>query len=213
MENVPNPAIRSKNRRTLLIALGLFVLPVVVAAILLKTGLYKSVGTSNRGQLINPPLSFEEIPLQDANQHTLDPEQFKRKWWLVYVIPENCDASCDNTLYQMRQVHTALGADQSRVEQLVIGTRPLAESYSALIAEEFPKLKIAYTEAPQLQQFFAPVEDAQLKEQLSGHIYLVDTMGAVFMYYPTYQDEQQSILKGRDLLKDLQKVLKLSKIG
>ena len=55
--------------------------------------------------------------------------------------------------------------------------------------------------------------DYKLKENQAGYIYLVDTMGAVFMYYPTYVDEQQSILKGRDLLKDLQKVLKLSKIG
>lgn len=213
MENVPNPAIRTKNRRTLLIALALFVLPVVIAAVLLKTGLYKTVGTSNKGQLINPPLSFEEMPLQDHNHQALDPDQFKRKWWLVYIIPEQCDDSCRNTLFQMRQVHIALGADQSRVERLVIGTKPLSASYNTLIAEEFPKLQVAYTQASQLQQFFSSVNDTELKSQLSGHLYLVDTMGAVFMYYPTYQNEQQSILKGRDLLKDLQKVLKLSKIG
>ncbi|MGB3622042.1 MAG: SCO family protein [Ketobacter sp.] len=213
MENETVQQIRTKNRRTLLIALALFVIPVIVAAVLLKTGLYKSVGTSNKGLLINPPLSFEDIPLKDAANKVLDPEQFKRKWWLVYVIPEHCDESCSNSLFQMRQVHTALGPEQSRVERLVISTAPLEAPYDRLIKEEFPKLRVVFTQASQLKQAFAPVEDNQLKATPSGHIYLVDTMGAVFMYYPTYQDEQESILKGRGLLKDLKKVLKLSKIG
>jgi hypothetical protein len=205
--------VDSKNRRTLIIALAVFLLPVIVAAILHKTGLYKSVGTSNRGQLINPPLAFETLPLLDQYATSIDPETLKQHWWMVYLMPEQCDAACKNSLYQMRQVHIALGPEQSRVARLLISTSALSAENAELIKTEFPKLRVAQTSAADLQALFDSVSDHELKTQQAGRIYLVDTMGAMFMYYPTFQDEQESILKGRDLLKDLQKVLKLSKIG
>lgn len=205
--------IRTRNRRALLIAVAVFIAPVLVAAIVLKTGLYQSVGTTNSGQLIEPPLPFEAMPLADGNHQPLDPKQFLKKWWLVYIIPPHCDASCNNSLFQMRQIHSALGPDQSRVSRLLVSTTPISAPLQTLISQEFPNLTVAYIQPGQLSEAFSAVGDPALKEEPGGHIYLVDTMGAVFMYYPTYADEQESILKGRDLLKDLKKVLKLSKIG
>ena len=203
----------AKNRRSLLIAAAVFVLPVVAAAILHKTGWYSSVGTTNRGTLITPPVTFEEIALSNPAGETLSSETFQKKWWLVYVLPEQCNQACNNSLYQMRQVHLALGPEQKRVARLLIATAELEQPIQKLIDQEFPKLNVAYADKTQLQQVFSTTQDQELSKDQHGRIFLVDTMGAVFMYYPTFEEEQESILKGRSLLKDLQKVLKLSKIG
>lgn len=211
-ENSTQQVTRS-NRRSLLIALAVFVLPVVAASVLHKTGWYGSVGTTNRGQLITPPIPFEKLSLTDSEHQPIDTEQFKKKWWLVYVLPENCNQACSNSLYQIRQVHLALGPEQSRVSRLLITTSEMSHEIQQLVNDEFPNLKVSYAEQSQLSDVFSNANDAELSEAQSGHIFLVDTMGAVFMYYPTYEDEQESIQKGRNLLKDLKKVLKLSKIG
>jgi len=209
-----NPhATAKRNRKTLLIALSVFLIPFLAALMLHKTGLYKSVGTNNRGELITPPVAFEQITLFDAQSRQLEPAAFRKKWWIIYVMPEQCDQSCENSLYQMRQIHTALGPEQNRVATMLISAHELQPEYQSLIKQEFPELTVAFTKESTLENWFSETENQTLKSSQVGHIYLVDTMGAVFMYYPTYSDEQESILKGRDMLKDLKKVLKLSKIG
>ena len=211
MESTQSSA--AKNRKTLLIALAVFAIPFAAALLLHKTGLYSEVGTTNRGLLITPPVAFDSITLNDQDQTPLAAEDFKKQWWIVYVLPEQCDAACKNSLFQMRQVHSALGPEQKRVSRLLISTHPIDADVSEFIKTEFPKLNVAYTQQATLNASFANTDNAELNQNQSGKIYLVDTMGAVFMYYPTYADEQESILKGRYMLKDLQKVLKLSKIG
>lgn len=213
MDTSTQSNIANRNRKTLLIALSVFVIPFLAALVLHKTGLYQSVGTSNKGQLVMPPVAFESLSLSDEHATLLDPSALKKTWWMVYVVPESCDQSCNNSLYQMRQIHLALGPDQSRVATMLISAHELDADYKDFIKKEFPNLTVAFTNTAELQNWFAETDNNALKADQAGYIYLVDTMGAVFMYYPTYADEQQSILKGRDLLKDLQKVLKLSKIG
>ncbi len=211
MESQPAP--KPNNKKSMLTALAVFVIPFAAALFLHKTGLWSSVGTSNRGHLISPPIPFESISLTDAEHSPVSAEAFKKKWWMVYVLPENCTDACSNSLYQMRQVHTALGPEQKRVSRLLITTSEVAPDIQNLIEKEFPNLTVVHADKAQLSDAFSQSDNAELSQQQSGRIYLVDTMGAVFMHYPTYEDEQESILKGRNLLKDLQKVLKLSKIG
>jgi len=211
--NTHSPTVNTQNRKLLLITLGIFAIPFLAALLLHKTGFYHSVGTTNRGELITPPVAFEALQLQDASDQPISTDQLHQSWWMVYVIPAQCDQACANSLYQMRQIHAALGPEQNRVHTMLVATAPLADNYRQMIDRDFPQLQVAYTQPQQLQEWFSKTSNSSLLQQQTGFIYLVDTMGAVFMYYPTFADEQESILKGRDILKDLQKVLKLSKIG
>jgi hypothetical protein len=52
-----------------------------------------------------------------------------------------------------------------------------------------------------------------MQPQESGLLYLVDPTGLVFMVYPEYADEMESVLRGKDVLKDLKHVLKVSRVG
>ncbi len=213
--DIPNatPTNNTSSRRALLLTFAIFLLPVLIAYLLLKTGWYTSAGTSNRGLLINPPISFDDLALTGSEQKPLEPELFRKKWWIMYVIPATCDGACRNSLYLMRQAREALGPESSRVAELIVTTHTLNTELAEWIALEFPQAVVASANVANvdstLQQAFAD----KLSGSNAGHLFLVDTMGAIFMHYPSFSDEQESILKGRDLLKDLQKVLKLSKIG
>ena len=84
-----------------------------------------------------------------------------------------------------------MGPDKARVESLVIDPRQRNALDQAL--------------RPALPGMQSPTE--------SSGIFLVDTHGNIFMYYPGIADRQQAILHGRDIVKDLRHTLKLSKIG
>lgn len=208
-----SPATARANRKALLLTLTIFVLPVIVAYVLLKTGWYTVAGTSNRGQLINPPLSFDALPLSSSTGAPIPAAQLRSKWWIVFVVPAQCEAACKNSLYQMRQTHQALGPDFERVGELIISTQASDAQTAQWLQQEFPAALRAQVQAETFDALLSPALPALTSASNSGHLYLVDTMGALFMHYPGYADERESILKGRDLLKDLQRVLKVSKIG
>ncbi|HVK98525.1 MAG TPA: SCO family protein [Dongiaceae bacterium] len=209
----PSAAVVRSNRKALLLTLALFTLPVLVAYVLLKTGWYTAAGTSNRGLLVDPPLEFDALTLTGADGSVLSADQFRKKWWIVFVVPATCAEACRNSLYQMRQVHQALGQEFDRVGELVITPFAMDAATEEWLTKEFSESTRARADASHIDQVLAPAFiDGQAASQ-SGHLYLVDTQGALFMHYPGYADEKESILKGRNLLKDLQHVLKISKIG
>ncbi len=43
--------------------------------------------------------------------------------------------------------------------------------------------------------------------------FVADTLGNVILRYPLQTDKEQAILDSRDILSDMRKVLKLSRIG
>lgn len=206
-------ATATKNRRNLILTAVVFLLPVIVAYLLLKTGWYSSAGTSNRGMLIEPPAVFDELSLFDAQEAAVPAEQFRKKWWLIYVIPAQCEAACRNSLYLMRQTHQALGPDQPRVAELVITPHTLSDELASWLAQEFPNVTRAHASADNVDGVLDSAMADGMRASEAGHLFLMDTMGAIFMHYPAYADERESILKGRDVLNDLKKVLKISKIG
>ena len=49
--------------------------------------------------------------------------------------------------------------------------------------------------------------------QVNEHIFLVDTQGNAMLRFPLYQLRQDAVMGSRDVLSDLRKLLKLSRIG
>ena len=213
--DIPNtvPSITPANRKAFLLTIAIFILPVVVAYTLLKTGWYTTAGTTNHGLLINPPIPFDNLTLRDDSNKVLPVDQFRKKWWIMFVMPPQCDSACKNSLFLMRQSHQALGPEQERVAELIVLPQQLDPDMQHWINQEFPHATQVFANAAELDDTLRQAMKADQKPSTAGHLFLVDTMGAIFMHYPGYADEHESILKGRDLLKDLQKVLKLSKIG
>jgi hypothetical protein len=142
-------------------------------------------GQANYGELIAPrPLAG---PPLDA---------LRGKWVLVIFDAAACDAHCEKKLYVIRQVRTAQHKDAGRVERLWVLTdagTPRAELLGAIEGTRIAPLK----DAAVLQGFPGNATD---------HIYVIDPLGNLMMRFPRDPDPSK-------VLKDLQRLLRLSQIG
>jgi hypothetical protein len=140
---------------------------------------------SNYGELIAPR------PLAGAPLDAL-----RGKWVLVSFGAAACDAYCEKKLYFMRQVRAAQHKDAGRVERLWVLTdagKPRAELLAAIEGTRIASLK----GVPAMQDFPGEAVD---------HIYVVDPLGNLMMRFPRDPDPTK-------MLKDLQRLLRLSQIG
>jgi hypothetical protein len=198
-----------KNRRLLLILLASFVIPFVVGDLAYKHGWYQG-GQTNMGRLIQPPVAFADFRAHDLAGKALDAAFTGHKWWLLYVVPADCAAACRNRFFQMRQVPLALGKDGERVRQVIVTTAPLPADIEALLAKEFPGFVHISAEAAHVDAALARAASAASQ---AGQLYVMDPMGWMMLAYAPEADEKASVVKAEDILKDLQKLLKGSRIG
>ena len=81
-----------------------------------------SVGTANHGELLNPPRSVTDVVFQHEGVADTLWEDLPAKWRLLVVQRGDvCGATCQQQLYQTRQIHLALGKDFNRVGRVVLG--------------------------------------------------------------------------------------------
>lgn len=172
---------------------AVFILPVVLAKLALDYGWFNQAAT-NKGELLSPPVDMGK--LQTTEQES--------KWKLVYVLPEVCTVECENALYSIAQVRSALGKESDRAEVVVI-THEKSNSTQLSELENRPNIRILTTDLKRLQQVF--------KENSTNGIFIADTLNNVILRYPLQADQEQAILHSRDILADMRKVLKLSRIG
>ncbi|MRI33339.1 hypothetical protein EOPP23_10120 [Endozoicomonas sp. OPT23] len=154
-------------------------------------------GRTNKGELLLPPASFQSMNLSQNGQ-TFDIEQIDGKWGIVVIGESGCTSDiCQESLYQTRQAHVALGRETDRVVRLFISGSGLPASS---LQEEHPEV------------FWLKADKASVLETLkktewpANRYYIVDPLGNIMMQYEAGQ-------YGRDLIKDLQKLLKASSIG
>ncbi len=141
--------------------------------------------TANYGELIAP--------------RTLEAPPFKSlrgKWVLVTFDPAACAAECEKKLYVVRQVRRAQGEGAERIERLWLVTDAGTPRPALRVATEGTQIRPA-AEAGDLQAF---------PGDRLGYIYLVDPLGNLMMRYPREPDPKK-------MIKDLERLLKLSRIG
>lgn len=203
-----SPEQARKNRRVLLILLASFVVPFVVGDLAYRFGWYEG-GQINKGQLIDPPASFADLQAKDSSGRLVDAAFAKESWWLLYVLPSNCEQACRNRLYQMRQVRKALGKEAERVRQVVVLTGPVTPELEAVLAE-FPDFVRLQAGAVQVD---SALQRAAARASQAGLLYIMDPMGWIMLAYAPEADEKASVVKAEDILQDLRKLLKGSRIG
>lgn len=203
------PSQLKKNRLMLLLLLATFVVPFVVGDLAYKLGWYQG-GKTNHGQLIDPPVAFADFKARTA-EGPVDAAVFAKKgWWLLYVVPAECDTACRNRLFQMRQVRKALGKEGDRVQPLLVLTGPLGASTEALLGQEFSEFVRLEASASQVTAALARLLPDAAN---AGHLYIMDPMGWLMLTYAPEPDEKASVIKAEDIYNDLRKLLKASRIG
>ncbi len=184
--------VKKKRPLTPLLLVVVFVLPVILAKLALDNDWFNKAST-NRGELLPEGLDLTQ---SDAS---LQP-----KWRILYRLPQYCDEQCENALYSMQQIWLALGKESDRVEPLVWTDENSDQAKVSALSEQ-DLLKVLATHQQNVKKVF--------KDVPADGIFLVDTLGNIVLRYPTALEQQQAVMQSRDILADLRKLLKLSRIG
>lgn len=116
-------------------------------------------------------------------QQLAQPNPATNRWQIVTFVPADCDNACQQHLNQLSQAHIALGREQPRVIAIAYG------SGGATVPERFTH-----------------IASSALKSELAPYgMVVVDPWGQWVMGYQVGQ--------AREMLLDLRKLLKLSRIG
>ena len=138
---------------------------------------------ANYGELI-PPRPLSGPPL----------DALRGKWVLLIFDTAACDAYCEKKLYYIRQMRTAVHKDAVRVERVWVLTdagKPRTELETAIEGTRIVPLTDAFRSFP---------------GNPPDHIYVIDPLGNLMMRFPRDPDPSK-------MLKDLQRLLRLSQIG
>lgn len=195
-------------KNTIIVLFVLFILP-VLASYWVYFSQYGNDSTTNNGELIYPPLDFNQLVLYDDHLNPLNREILQEHWLLLYILPNVCDEDCEYVLYQLGQIHKALGKEQPRVQRVIVELlleqqRPRDLTPHLPINDYLGSIH-STVEMDDFRRFIAGQASAAAALD-EGAIYVVDPLGNLMMYYPL-----NTPAKG--ILKDLERLLKVSKIG
>jgi len=156
-------------------------------------------GRVAHGDLISParPLPAVSLPTPGDGQTAAD--FLRRRWSLVYIAGSTCEAACQTTLADARAIHLALLADSTRVRRVFLCAR-------GCVANDDPGLETAWLEGPDAGRLLAVFPSYGPGVREAGRLYIVDPLGNLLLSYPA-----GTAKKG--MLKDLEKLLRLSHIG
>jgi hypothetical protein len=182
-------------RSKFLLLLAFFAAP-MVAAWLAYVGMRPATHRNYGDLLPVAPLPAATGRTSDGRAFALD--RLRGKWVMVLVGPAACDARCARQLYFMRQVRTAQGKDQERIERLwVVSDAGVPEP--ALLAAHPGLIVWRPDDAAFAARFF-------LQDTAARPIFLIDPLGNLMMRFPDPVDPKR-------MMKDLNLLLKASMIG
>jgi hypothetical protein len=191
----PPDDAKRRGRRQFLMVASLFVVPVVTAIVLYRSADWRPV-VNAQGTLIDPPrtLAVAGAALLDGSIAPAD--AFEGRWSVVRPVAGDCGARERALLEELGRVRLALDKDADRVRRIVVHDGSCA---AADLGSGEPDLRVYTVTADFLAQFPPSVDGA-------AGIYIVDPHGNLMMSYPASGS-------ARGLLKDLERLLRLSSIG
>ncbi|EKO3799433.1 cytochrome oxidase biogenesis cluster protein [Vibrio harveyi] len=173
----------TKGRIVLVSLICLFALPAIIAKVLLIQGWYET-GVTNRGELVEPYITLEQL----GQPSPLD----EKGWQLAYVLPPECKEQCQQQIHLMQQSHIALGKYQERVVPVIWTSEETNNVAQSIVVMQ--------------------MNDSLSSRVKAGQMLIVDPLGQLVMSY-TPEANEDLVRLSKDVLADLRKLLKLSRVG
>ena len=191
----PPDDAKRRGRRQFLMVASLFVVPVVTAIVLYRSVDWRPVVNAH-GTLIDPPHTLAITGLALADGSNVPSDAFEGRWSVIRPVTGDCGARERALLEELGRVRLALDKDADRVRRIVVHNGGCA---AANLDSGKPDLRMYSATADFFAQFPPSVDGA-------AGIYIVDPHGNLMMSYPASGS-------ARGLLKDLERLLRLSSIG
>ena len=203
ISNKPHPSTH-KNAFVLLLILFVFALPLLVAFYLAKHPGKLSQTTTNRGQLVIPVISVEDLTLVSTNGTTqtiraYTGDDLRHKWLLIFDAPAECSEQCVKNTFFLNQIHAALGKKSPHFTPVYVNN-DVSISLVKQLQQQFSRVTfVSFT--PVDQNTFKKRMPVHYQTDSDGAFYLIDPRGNIMMYYAGTSD-------GNDILHDLERLLK-----
>lgn len=203
--SVPEQKTVTRSRVQLVLLVALFMVPPVAAWVAWKTlGTEGVEATTNAGVLVAPPRPLQVGGLYLADGAAYADRDLRGRWTYVVFGGADCDSRCEQQLYLTRQTRIAMNKDVPRIQRLLVLSQMPSGSLAERLASEHEDLRwvvLGEDAGPLLQRF----EGDRFKPQ-GEQYFLVDPLGNLMMYYTLD-------VPAKGMMKDLQKLLKISQIG
>lgn len=193
-------------RLTVILMVLMFVVPIGAAIVLHSfEGGWRPGQSVNFGELVTPVRPLEDLQLQTVDGNAFSEKDLKGVWTLFYVDSSDCNEQCQENLYEIRQSRLGMGGEKERIQRVMLLTdSSKLEDMRPLLDEHFGMKVVTATDLPAVLDHFefeneAPASSAQ-------RVYIIDPLGNLMMRYKAEQGP-------RELVKDLGRLLKYSKIG
>ena len=196
----------NKNNKIILILVIIaFTSPLILSWYVFNyTNFLENSGMSNHGELIVPPRPIEDLALIDPlNADRKD--SLHGKWSMVYVT-RSCDKLCVDNVYRMRQIHIAMDKHSLRVQKVLLLTQQHANELLDLLVN-YAGQQVINTDLIDTNALLDKFRLTSLDNPLeAGRIYIIDPLGNLMMSF-------QPDANPRDIMQDLKKLLRASRIG
>ncbi len=196
-----NQAVIKRNRFFGMVIILIVVVPMVAAYLIHKAGWSLSSGTTNKGELLQPPIPIQSLGIKNASLiDELYGDSADKKWRFLVPVSAACDEVCQQNLYTSRQVHIRLAEKAYRVERFLIATDVLPADLQQQLEQEHRNTRRLQTTGQQLSTWLS---SAGAGDNVQDYYYLVDQEGFAMMRYSMANT-------GHEVLADIKKLLKFT---
>lgn len=185
---ITEPRARTRGRLQLVVLVLVAVVPMVLATSMYRFGFWVPESRTYHGHLIATGQSRADLGVSAD----------ERRWQLLVSAPGRCAADCQQLVYLARQVQIGLGRDAARATHALATSQSLSVDYAEKLEREYAEIKRYPLELARYWQTAPGLDEPQL--------WIVDPHGNLVLRYGAQ-------VKGKDLLDDLRRLLKLSNIG
>lgn len=187
------PKSRVTGRLQLLLILAIVIGPMVLATAMYYGNFWVPESRNYHGELLGNGENLQSLGISDAAD---------KRWQLLVTAPNACADDCKELVFLARQINIGLNREATRATHTLATSQPVSSDYDNQLKREYPQLTqhsldlSAYQKT--LRQTDAKADAAQL--------WIVDPHGNLVLRYDSSNN-------GKETLKDLQHLLKLSRIG
>lgn len=197
----PVATTAKRNRRQFYLLIAVFFGPMFAAMFLYFGADYRPPDRTNYGVLNEPAKPLPDaLGLQAQDGSEIDRAQFDEHWTMLQWLPADCDDACEQALYLTRQVWLSLDRRRVRVQRMAVMPPGSAAALQARADTADPNLKLVEAPGDALARFLG------IKTPEPMRVYVVDPIGNWVMSYPPGWEPA-------GMLKDVKKLLKISRIG
>lgn len=197
--------LKNKNIKTLWIMVLLFGLPYIAAYYFYINRSNIDLGVaSNYGTIITPVRQIPDLEFKNIENTMFNLSSIKGKWTLLTIGNSQCQEDCQSNIYKIRQIKKAVGEDYKRINKVFFLTDIVnLDSFKKKI-KEYKGMEVIVPAGEGYEKFLSSFSVSG--EKVEDGIYIVDPLGNYMMAYP-------SSAEAKGILKDLQRLLKVSRIG